>query len=259
MAVGAASHQISYQFEGQLEDGRELVEGRGDRETLARVAQRSQPVALAQEQLLAVLPAFETLLPDAGLRRGTVTQVQGSAAISLALALLAGCSAAGSWTAVIGVRGLGLAAAGELGVALERLLLVDVPSSGAWATAVAAALDGVDALVVEVPRRTRAADARRLQARLRERGAVLVVLGAAGSFQPDLVVAGKVPVWHGLGTGWGHLRARCVPVEVTGRRAAARPRTASLWLPGPEGEVRLEAPEASPRNVVALHPVGKAG
>jgi hypothetical protein len=240
MAVGAAPSQI-------------------DREMLARVAQQSQPVTLAREQLLPVLPVFEALLPEPGLRRGTVTQVQGPAATSLALALLAGCSATGSWLAAIGVPGLGLAAAGELGVALEHLLLVDVPSTSAWVTAVAAALDGVDALLVEVPRQTRAADARRLQARLRERGAVLVVLGAAGLFQPDLVVAGNVPVWHGLGSGWGHLHARCVPVEVTGRRAAARPRTARLWLPDPEGAVRLEQSEANPHNVVALHPVGEAG
>ncbi len=156
------------------------------------------------------------------------------------------------------MSGLGLAAAGELGVVLERLLLVDVPASSPWATAGAAALDGVDALLVEVPRRLRDADARRLQARLRERGAVLVLVGAPGSFQPDLVVAAQPPVWHGVGHGWGHLQARCLPVEVSGRRSAARRRAALLWLPDGAGEVRQERVGGA-HNVVALHRVDEVG
>ena len=207
---------------------------------LGAVGLRSQPLVLAREQVLPVLPAFEGLLPEPGLRRGTVTRTHGPGATSLALALLARGTTEGSWVAAIGLRGLGLAAAGELGVVLSQLLLVDVPPGPQWATAVAAALDGVDAVLVEVPPRCWEADARRLQARLRDRGAVVVLVGAAGPFQPDLVVAGSAPVWHGLGCGWGHLRARCLPVEVSGRRAASRSRTARLWLPDPDGAIRLE-------------------
>jgi hypothetical protein len=255
MAVGAATAER---------------EGRGDRVGLARLAQRAQPLALAQEQLLPVLPAFEGLLPEPGLRRGTITQVQGPAATSLALALLAASSAAGSWVAALGMGGLGLGAASELGIALERLLLVDVPDQRSWATAVAAAFDGVDAVLVDVPRRTRDGDARRLQARLRERGAVLVAVGTPGPFQPDVVVTGDTAVWHGLGNGWGHLRARSLSVAITGRRAAARRRTAQLWLPDAQGAVRLEettavadvrplpVPDVSPRSDAA-HAVAEAG
>ena len=97
----------------------------------------------------------------------------------------------------------------------------------------------------------RSADAKRLERRPCEfehlfatlmpwRGRRVVLVGAAGPFQPDLVVAGSAPVWHGLGCGWGHLRARCLPVEVSGRRAASRSRTARLWLPDPDGAVRLD-------------------
>jgi hypothetical protein len=207
---------------------------------LGAVGLRSQPLVLAREQVLPVLPAFERLLPEPGLRRGTVTRTHGPGATSLALALLARGTTEGSWVAAIGLRSLGLAAAGELGVVLSQLLLVDVPPGPQWATAVAAALDGVDAVLLEVPPRCREADARRLQARLRDRGAVVVLVGAAGPFQPDLVVAGSTPRWYGVGCGWGHLRARCLPVEVSGRRAASRSRTARLWLPDPDGEVRLE-------------------
>jgi hypothetical protein len=225
---------------------------------LVRMAQRIQPVAMAREQVLPVLPAFEALLPETGLRRGTVVRAHGPGATSLALALLAGCTQAGSWVAAIGVSGLGLDAADELGVALERLLLVEVPSHEQWTSAVGAALDGVDALLVEVPRRLRDADARRIQARLRDRGAVVVVVGGVASFQADLVVAGQQPTWTGLGAGWGHLQARALSVEVSGRRAASRPRTAVLWLPGPDGEVVLEPPGA-PHNVVTLPLLEVAG
>jgi hypothetical protein len=232
----------------RLAAGAALDVARGEREALGRAALHAQPVALAREQVLPVLPAFETLLPEPGLRRGTVTRVHGPGATSVALALLAGCTMAGSWMAAIGVSGLGLGAASELGVALERLLLVEVPGSGPWAGAIAAALDGVDALLVEVPRGVRDADARRIQARLRDRGAVVVVVGAAGAFQPDLVMAAGPPAWDGLGDGWGHLQARCLPVEIVGRRAAARPRSGRVWLPGPDGEIRLE----QSTNVVTL-------
>ena len=218
------------------------------------LGQWAQPVVLARELVLPVLPALEELLPEPGLRRGTVTRVHGPGATSLALALVAGCTRAGSWVAAIGVRGLGLGAAGELGLALEHLLLVDVPTPPQWATAVSAALDGVDVVLAEVPPRCREADARRLQARLRDRGAVVVLVGPAGAFQPDLVVAGSSSCWQGMGAGWGRLRARCLSVEVTGRRAASRPRTGRLWLPAADGAVRLEPEGSTAREVVVALP-----
>ena len=218
--------------------------------------QRDQAVVLAGQQVVPVTTAFEGLLPDAGLRRGTVTQIKGPGATSLALALLAACTEDGSWVAAIGLQGLGLEAAGELGVALERLLLVDVPIPDQWSTAVAAALDGMDAVLVELPRRLarggRESEVRRLQSRLRDRGAVVVLVGATGAFQPDLVLSASAPSWEGLGTGWGHLRSRCVPVEVTGRRAASRPRTGRIWLPDEEGQVRLELPTVVPLRAEAV-------
>ena len=214
------------------------------REVMGELGRRGQPLVLAGQQVLPVTAAFEGLLPDAGLRRGTVTQTRGPGATSLALALLAGCTEDGSWVAAVGVQGLGLEAAGELGLALERFLLVDVPIPDQWSTAVAAALDGMDAVLVELPRTLarggRESEVRRLQSRLRDRGAVVVLVGASGAFQPDLVLSASAPSWQGLGTGWGHLRSRCIPVEVTGRRAASRPRTGRLWLPDETGQVRLE-------------------
>ena len=212
--------------------------GRGDRAALATAAERARPVALAREHVLAVDPALTPLLPDGALRRGTTVAVDGAAARSLALALAAGPSAAGSWVGVVGLPSLGLAAAAEVGVALERLLLVAAPPPAEWATVVATLVDGVDVVVVGLPRWVRAGDARRLQARVRQRGAVLVAVGAAGPLEADVGMTAEAATWVGLEDGAGHLQGRRVVVAATGRRAAARARRVALWLPDGEGRVR---------------------
>ena len=53
--------------------------------------------------------------------------------------------------------------------------------------------------------------------------------------------------WEGLGLGHGHLRARRVRVEATGRRRAARPRTADLWLPAADGTIGVATEPARDR------------
>lgn len=202
-----------------------------------------RPVSLAGGRLLPVLPALGALLPGGGLRRGSTVAVAGST--SLALALLAGPSAAGSWCAVVGMPSLGLVAAAEVGVAIGRLALVAAPGRD-WAAVVAALLDALDVVVVQVPdRAVRAADARRLAARARERGAVLVPLGRWDGADVRLSVARSA--WEGLdGGGSGHLRARLVDVVAEGRGAAARPRRARLWLPAADGTIAPAEPESSP-------------
>jgi hypothetical protein len=189
---------------------------------------------LADERLLPVVPALRPLLPGQGLRRGTTVTVSRSAA--LALALVAGASAAGSWVAAVGLPDLGIVAAAETGIALERLALVPAPGPRAWPAVVAALLDAVDVVLVRPPARLPGAQARRLTARARERGAVLVPLGP-WSEPADLRLAVGASAWHGLGQGHGHLRARRVEVLVAGRGAAARERRVLLWLPSPDGTI----------------------
>lgn len=213
-----------------------------DLSALAAVAQGSRPVALAREHVLPVLPPLEAVLP-AGLRRGSTVGV--SASTSLALVLLAGPVQAGSWVAAVGMSDLGLAAASELGVALDRLVLVADPRDGRdssmWATTIAALLDAFDAVLVRSGRRAKpsASDARRLMARARERGAVLVILSGDRSWPevPDVQLAVTQAEWVGLDSGHGHLQARRVVVEATGRRGADRPRRAALWMPAAGGGV----------------------
>ena len=229
---------------------------------LDEVAARARPVALAREHVLPVLPPFEPLLPE-GLRRGSTVAVDGST--SLALALAAGPSAAGSWMAAAGVSGLGLTAAAELGVDLGRLVVVGAPPPQVWATVVATLVEAFDLVLARVDRRVRDADARRLTARARDAGSVLVLLlhdgrGAQGALgiwpdAPDVRLDITASEWSGIGDGHGHLHARRVEVSATGRRAAARARHAALWLPGPNGAVEA-ADELAPVHVLHRSNVG---
>jgi hypothetical protein len=142
---------------------------------------------------------------------------------------------------------LGLVAAAELGVALERLALVADPGAATWGSVVAALVDAFDVVLVRPGGRVRSADGRRLTARARERGAVLLRVGTAGGWQEgaDVRLAVAHGAWEGLGEGHGHLRARQVEVVVDGRRAAGRERRVRLWLPSADGAVELvQAPPA---------------
>jgi hypothetical protein len=216
---------------------------RGDAAALARAAERARPVSLAAERCLPVVEALVPLFPDGGLPRGAVVACRGPAALSLALQTLAGPSQAGSWVGVVGLPALGLAAVAEAGIAFSRTLLVAEPPPEEWSAVVATLADSVDAVLVGAGR-VRAADGRRLQARLRERGSVIVVVGAQGGLEPELSLTVVDAVWEGIGRGHGHLRTRRVDVELTGRRAAARTRRVSLWLPDVEGHCRAVDPVA---------------
>lgn len=214
---------------------------------------RVQPTVLArQQEHLPVLPALEPLLPGAGLRRGTtvgVTAEHGSGgATSLALALAVATSGAGSWIAAVGLPGLGLVAADELGIALERLVLVAAPERDTWAGVVAALVDGFDLLLVVAPGRNgvKQADARRLVARARERGTVLIALGAGWPLAPDVTLRVGAAQWVGIEDGHGHLQARRVVITRGGRGEAARPLDAELWLPDEEGLVTPVEPRIEP-------------
>jgi hypothetical protein len=219
---------------------------------IGELAERVRPVTLAREQRLPVLPAVEPLVPGAGLRRGSTVSIGVAAgacgATSLALALAAAASRAGSWVAAVGIPSLGLVAADELGVALERLVLVAAPDRDAWGGVGAALVDGFDVVILPAGRTT---DARRLVARARERGAVLLQLGAGWPEGADLQLQVARSRWEGVEDGHGHLQARKVRVACRGRGEAARPRAVDLWLPGPGGGVEAVAAPVRP-----LHAVG---
>lgn len=212
-------------------------------------AKRAGPEERADPGLLPVLPPLAGLLPHGGLRRGATVAVHGSRA--LLLALLAGPSAAGSWCVVVGMPSLGLVAAVESGVAAERLALVPAPGA-AWSGVVAALVDAVDVVVVVPGGPVRGAEARRLAARARQRGAVLVLYGdSPGWAGVDIRLSVAAGWWTGLEHGHGLLHSRVVEVRCEGRGTAVRARSARLWLPAPGGGVAV-APEPVPRPVPSV-------
>jgi len=175
----------------------------------------------------ATLPTLDALagaLPG-GLKKGSTVTVEGG--MSLVLALLAAPSAAGLWGAVVGVPEIGLTAGRELGVDLDRLVLIPHPGD-TWATVVAALADAIDVVVVRPPRPVRGNDARRLAARVRQRGSVLVCLGEWEG--ADLRLTVTAHRWEGLGNGHGRLRWHAMTLRTGGRGAAAIPRTEEVWL-----------------------------
>ena len=203
----------------------------------ADITGRAKPVTLAREQVLPVIAPLTTLLPQ-GLVRGTTVAVEGTSGVtSLVLALAAEASQEGSWVAAVGVSWLGLGAAAECGVVLERFAVVSAPERSEWATVVAALVDAIDIVLVNPPPRVAMGDARRLAARARERGAVLIAVGATSALTVDVRCTITESQWSGVEHGAGHLQSRRVTVTAAGRGSAARPRTASLWLPGRDGVI----------------------
>jgi hypothetical protein len=252
-------------------------------EALGTLAERVRPVTLARDRQLPVLPELMPLLPGGALQRGTTVAVDAgrgvTGATTLALAVAAGASQAGSWVAMVGMGAVGLVAADRLGVSFERLALVSSPSPsspspspspssssssrggsssrGAWASTMAALVDGFDVVLVAAVgpgARLRSGDARRLVARVRERGAVLVAVGGELPGQRSTVhLTVTSAAWTGLEDGAGHLSGRRATVAASGRGEAARPRRASLWLPGEDGRIAVVEPEATP---IPLHDPG---
>ena len=215
--------------------------------TTSRVVGVASGLAAAPGDRARVLPVhaeLADLLPWGGLRRGSTVAVRGSTA--LLLALLAEATANGSWAAVVGMPDLGLLAAAELGVAVDRLALVPNPG-GQPSAVVAALLDGVDLVAVGTAGsggRLTDALARRLSARARHRGAVLLPFGPWPG--ADLELSCERAVWSGLGDGHGHLNRREAVVCARGRGAAARPVRATLLLPGTGGALAPVVPAPDP-------------
>jgi hypothetical protein len=219
----------------------------------------SAPVEVTRDAVLSVLDPLTPILPRAGLARGQVVGCQGAAAMSLALALAAGPTETGSWAAVVGLPTVGIQAAAELGVAVERTLFVAAPPPDQWAVVLGAVIDGADVVIVSAPTRSvPAGDTRRLQARLQSRGGVLLVVGDPGPFVPDLVLGSEVLGWEGLGDGHGHLTCRRVSIQVDGRRLG-QPRRHELLLPGPGGAVAAAPSTAVPVPVRAVPDLRETG
>lgn len=216
---------------------------------LREQVQRVAPVVLAAEHLLPVPEVFHTVLPGGGLQRGWTTRVDGgSSARALAWALLSNITTTGGWIATVDVPGISLSAAREVGVAIERVLVVTSPDPAAWSATIGALIGSVDVIVFAAPRhRVQPSEYRRMSSRCRERGTVMLELASTGEGQLQYDVAFTVnPVeWQGLGIGHGCLQSRGLDVSVSGRRTKGPARRARFELPSVDGRLRRIDPTRS--------------
>jgi hypothetical protein len=192
-------------------------------------------VVLAGERALAVPGSLGALLPGGVVRRGSVVAVDGvpgTGATSVALRIAAAATVAGEWAAAVELgASLGGVAALEAGIALDRFAVIRRVPPARWATVVAALLDGISLVLAEVPAFVRVGDARRLLARARERGAVLITTGPWPA-EAALRLRTGDSAWLGLGRGTGMLSGRDLQVHVDGGGAAARARVGALVQAG---------------------------
>ena len=196
--------------------------------------------------VLPVHPALASLLPGGGLRPGSAYSLPRST--SLLLALLAQPSQSGSWCAVLGMPRLGAEAAEGLGVDLSRLVLIPDPGAR-WLAVTATVAEVLPVVAVRPSGRAPDGEVARLAARLRDRGAVLLVQGPWP--QAEAVIEVGEPAWEGVGRGHGYLSGREVTLTSSSRRWP-RSRRARVMLPDAAGHVSA-APERM-RPVETLHP-----
>jgi len=196
--------------------------------------------------VLPVHPALASLLPGGGLRPGAAYSLPRST--SVLLALLAQPSQAGSWCGVIGMPRLGAEAAEGLGVDLSRLVLIPDPGAR-WLAVTSTVAEVLPVVAVRPSGRAADGEIARLAARLRDRGAVLLVQGPWP--QAEAVLEVGEPAWEGVGRGHGYLSGREVTLTSSSRRWP-RSRRARVMLPDAAGHVSV-APERM-RSVGPRHP-----
>ena len=179
----------------------------------------------ARDRTLSLHPDLHDTL-GTSLQRGITVAVGGpgsgttpATAASLALALAAGPSDGGSWIVAVGMPDLGLVAAAEAGISLERFALVPRPGKQ-WVDVVAALVDGFDLVLARPPAHLKVGLARRLVARARERKTVLIGVGGwpeGASMRIDAAVNEWAGLGAGPGGGAGHLRSIHRELRTTGR------------------------------------------
>jgi hypothetical protein len=194
-------------------------------DVLTALGERVAPISFTRERTLPVSEDLSEFFPEGGLVRGRSVRCTGPSATSLALSLVAPAVAEGAWMALIDLPTIGLDAAGEYGIPLERIVRIDTVVDGEahrWSDVVAAAADGFDVLLVRVPADVAPTVMRKVTTRVQQRGAVIVVLGDPGSLVCDAELSVEAAVWDGVIDGAGHLRQRMVTIRSGGRRMHGR-------------------------------------
>lgn len=218
------------------------------------VATRVDGGGATPDGLLPLGDAISHLVPTGSLRTGSLVRVSGGAgATSLAMALVAGPCRAGARIGCVGFAELGWEAAENMGLPLDRVVVVEMPGDAGGDLPVkvmAALVDAFEIVVLGPEVAVTPSIARRLKARARERRSLLLrvdvhVPGLHRSRpsrawpDEDVVLEVTESAWEGLGRGWGHLSRRRVIVQVTGRGSSSCGRRHRVDF-GPSGAATCE-------------------
>jgi hypothetical protein len=125
---------------------------------------------------------------------------------------------------VLDMRGwMSPAAAWEVGVDPERLVVVRCPDPKVWPQVAAALCEGVSAMYAEVPVGVREQDLRRLTALIRARQMRAVLRPLQGDLPTGVAhlrMRSIEVVWEGVAAGHGRLGRRRLVLEISGKGAA---------------------------------------
>jgi len=239
-AATAVEEASGWRVDGALAAVPELLPGVRRASDLAPPADTGTSALPVGDELAGLLPR--------GLRRGSVVAIAEGAPgmTTLLLQLLAAPADAGAWCAIVGDPQISALAVQESGINPARLPMV--PEVGDHlAEVVSALLDGLDVIAVHAPRGLTVAQARRLGAKARKVGGILIPYGAPPerTARADVTLRVAASQWRGLGKGRGRLRSRVLQVEAHDR---GRPRRAELAL----GVPLIEQPPAPMPPVVSL-------
>ncbi|MCW2818540.1 MAG: hypothetical protein JWR42_1327 [Marmoricola sp.] len=196
-----------------LDPGRSVVEQLRERVAAMERRPATDPVP--------TLPGLAGVVP---LHSGATYSVDSA---SLALAMAAGASRAGSWVGFAGCPDFGAEAAAGLGIELSRTVLVPDPGEH-WLEVTAALVDVLRVVVLRPPADVSERNAAVIESRLRNRSAVLVVHGRWPRVEARLSTVESA--WDGPAVGVGQLDRRQAGVLV--HRGSRPPQRVDLSWPG---------------------------
>lgn len=177
-----------------------------------------------QQAVPHVAPALEDSAPaglDEVVRRLRSGAVHSIESRGLALVCMGAAMPPGAWGAIVGMPDLGVEAAHDLGVPIDRVALVPHPGSS-WLDVVASLAEAMPVVLAASPGRVSPADAARLAARLRQASSTLLI---AGPWPNAATIVRSVRAeWRGLADGDGRIAAGTLLVETASGGAPSRAR-----------------------------------
>ncbi|MCH1884288.1 hypothetical protein [Agrococcus sp. ARC_14] len=166
---------------------------------------------------------------------------------SLALACMGAAMPAGAWGAIVGMPDLGIEAARDLGVPIDRVALVPHPGRS-WLDVVASLAEAMPVVLAASPGRVAPTDAARLAARLRQASSTLLI---AGPWPNAATVVRSVRAdWQGLDDGDGRIAAGSIVVETV---AGGAPSFARIPIAGDAAAAAAVAAAARESGDELLH------